>query len=434
MRRLPVAVLLASVTSAACQAVATQEPVQLVYSEDVSDPWNRLFNLMFTRTVRHRKTSEFPDAAPFSRLGENEFTRFTVSKGSFERFEDGDRAVAPFYPSSDYLFAGSRPQPLRDPRIEMFAPALQEALADARPRTPVDRVLMQTDLWAMFDRLGAGDPLLPLLARLMTKVAPTRDEVAALPDHYALARQAIDLPDLFSPGSPWQEVVWADQRIHDFDARFRQATRVFVRPSNAVKDRRSFFDDLRLFTSGPHQDGVVDAERRGREAFAQIAGVALVMQLLAVDRQGDILPTPLVFTVQTRMFAPGPEGKLTTIAAEHELSRQRLRAMPSTGGLRTFTDRDPAYVPAAGNDYGFASPHLGAVREPVLGTLSTRCFTCHGSGPQMFTFSLHQAPTPATVRLLAQPNETRVRFVIEQKKARDDYKRLRALWLVTRNP
>ena len=421
-------------------AAARGEPVQTVYSDDPGDPWNRLFSAMFTRTVRLRKTSEFADGGPFARLGEDDFRRFPVSTRTFDRFEDGDRAITPFYPS--FIQLQDMPPALTAQRLNALEQTLTRALADTRPRTPVDRVLMQADLWAVFDRLGPRDPQMPrrqiglsaeiervtpLLARMIAKLAITRDEIAALPDQYALARQALDLPDLFSPDGEWQEIVWFDRRTHDDDAGFRQAARVFVRPSKSVSDRLSFFDDLRLLSHGPSRPEP-GSELRGRDALSKIDGVALVMQMLVIDRKGEIVPTPLVYTVQTRMFEPGAAGRATTVAMEHELSRKALRTHPETGGLRTFRGADPAYIPSAGNDYSFAQPHFGSVREPILGTLDTRCASCHGTGPHLFTFSRVYGGVAPPVTLLRQPNDTRVRFVAEKKTAQEDFKRLRTLW------
>ena len=38
----------------------------LIYSADRDDSWNRIFALLFTRTVEVSKTDEFADAGPFT--------------------------------------------------------------------------------------------------------------------------------------------------------------------------------------------------------------------------------------------------------------------------------------------------------------------------------------------------------------------------------
>ena len=200
---------------------------------------------------------------------------------------------------------------------------------------------------------------------------------------------------------------------------------MFVLPIDAVTDRRAFVDDLR-FLGSPMEASLRGQEERGRRALSQLAGAALVMQMLTIDKSGDIIQTPLVYTVQTRMFTTDRDGKPATVPAEHELSRRLLRTQPEKGGLHTFSAHEPAYTSTSGNDYGFASPHFGTVREPILGTVATRCVTCHGQGPHLFTFSVHFKEL-APVRVLDQPNQDRAGYVAAQKKTREDYKRLRAL-------
>jgi len=417
-------ILIAVIVLSGCTTVTTQEPVQPIYSDDLSDPWNRLFSTMFTRVVVHRKTSEFTDAGPFTRLGENDFRLFPVSTRSFERLESGDRAAAPFYPS--FILIQGHPNPLDKNRLDAFGRFLGDAMADARPRTPVQRVLMQHDLWGVFDRLPAVDPRVPQLAQMIRKIALTREEIAALPAQYSLARRSLDLPDLFSPGRRWQEIVWFDRRMHDLDTGFRQATRVFVRAGDSVENPSALIDQLRLLT--PPQGASEGALSHGMEALAKLAGAALVMQMLTIDRDGEIVATPLVYTAQTRMFARDASATSSVISTEHEISRRLFRTDAERGGLQTIRPEDPGYIPTAGNDYGFASPHFGQVREAILGTLSTRCASCHGTVPHLFTFSLTAIKNDVAVRQLPQPNDDRARYAIAQKETREDYKRLRALW------
>src|SRR5713226_1002874 len=65
-----------------------------IYARDPRDAWNRIFQQLFTRTVRTRVSEEFGQGAPFTTPAYRPFpARLRVSTRLFERFEDGDRAV-----------------------------------------------------------------------------------------------------------------------------------------------------------------------------------------------------------------------------------------------------------------------------------------------------------------------------------------------------
>jgi hypothetical protein len=158
------------------------------------------------------------------------------------------------------------------------------------------------------------------------------------------------------------------------------------------------------------------------------SGVALVEQLLLIDRTGHVVPSPLVQDVQVRTFNdPGGPGR-STVVSQFELSRRQILSDPASGGFVRFDDRAEAYLTVAGNDYGFASPALPLNSEPTITTLRVRCNACHGGdGFHFMSFSIvgeEQLPPP---RALPQPNDERVRVVAAKKEARDDFKRLVAL-------
>jgi hypothetical protein len=175
MRALLAAVLGLFTLTAGAVRVAPAPPS--VYSPRPDDPWNRIFGLLFTRTIR---VAPFPDGEPF------------------DHYEEGDRAIEALEPSfmtkrgTDALLSGTG-------RDALLA-ALRQALDERTPRPALDRALMQADLWSAFDALAhvtarTRDPfrdraaaLLTPLAAMIRKVALTPGEIAALPDNYAAGR------------------------------------------------------------------------------------------------------------------------------------------------------------------------------------------------------------------------------------------------------
>jgi hypothetical protein len=301
--------------------------------------------------------------------------------------------------------------------------ALHAALNDRTRRPPLARALMQADLWSAHDgfvsipqqRLSLSsratlDEVTTLIARLIGHISLTRDEIAALPDNYRDAQRSMDLPDLFRDGGDWLEFIWTPLRMHDHEAHHRRAARIMIRPRVRPPDVSLFLSAL-----------------RDEHPVRSVSAAALVEQLLLIDRTGRVVPSPIVQKVEIRTFGdPGGVSLLNSVRTL-EVSRRRILSDPSTGGFVPFDDTAEAYLPVAGNDYGFATPHRPQRgSEPTMTTLHVRCTACHGPDNTAL-MSLRFAGPPESlppVRTLRQPNDEHARAVASAKQARDDYKRL----------
>jgi hypothetical protein len=413
------------------QEAANEDKPQSIYAENSNDAWNRIFYCLFSRRVKTRYSSEFHVSGPFASpryAGVAPNARYLqVSARLFERFETGDRAIDPLYPidrayPSPYLGAS---QVLDVPFYTQLTEALQEAQNDNTERPILARALMQSDLWSAFDILYAYPLehfeehrriLLDMLAHFIKKIALTPAEVEALPDNYTFAMGKSGLPDLFNRGGGWMEVQWFPTREHDIAAGFRRVTRVFIKPAGRAMDAQKFLDSLR--------------SSDGQNLVASLDGVAIVIQLLLIDCEGRLTPSPVTSDVQLRMFEKTRDGHFkTTEMQEYELSRRLILNQHGSGGFNLEDDTAPAYLPAAGS-YGFASRQFtrAAVDPPLLVKLRTRCGSCHGSdSTQVFTFARRLDPTVPTlpVRQLNMAVHEAADYVMSQKVAREDWKALR---------
>jgi hypothetical protein len=377
-----------------------------IYSSRGDDPWNRIFALLFTRTIR---VSPWPQGEPY------------------DRFEEGDRAIEALEPR--FMTGFGTGAVLDDPAHSSLLSALKDALDERSPRPALDRALMQADLWSAFDDLAGvatrtldahvrarAEALLPRISALIRHIALTRQDIASLPDNYAAARQPHGLPDVLGSHSAWVEIVVSPVessfRMHDDAAQFRRASRVFVKPIQPPSNMPAFLARL------------PDAPARS------VRHAVLLMQTLLVDVHGRVVPTRLVSDVQMRFITEegrrGSSAYGDAIVHEYELSRRLLRAGLDGGFVHMGPDA-PAYLSTAGNDYGFATPDGNRSGQPPrLATLKGRCSgPCHGTdGANFMTLNL---TSPPTVVRLPQPNDDRARTVAAAKEARDDFKRLVAL-------
>ena len=408
---------------------------QAVYSDDIADPWNELFFLLFTRSVPARVVA--PDARPLSSGDE----RLALSDRRFTRIEAGDRAIDPLYPSWQWMnstafdFSGSRRwRVLEEPQLLRLGTAINTVQRTARSRPPLARALMQADLWAAYEMLaaaaqpsGAGtssyrpaiprsreaSEMLPRLASAMRALALTGDEIAQLPASYPDAVASSRLPPVLVERSAWIEIRWFAHRMHERAANDRRATRVFVKPRQRPADMQAFLNQFRELHGG---DG------------DQLESVALVTEILLITSDGRVVPSPLTWEVQLRGAAARIAG---ADVAQFELSRRRLLTSPKTGGLVTVGAADPVYLPMAGNDFSFATPpRLDG--EPVVAPLATRCAVCHGSKPgvgHMMTFSKSKAggPAPPVDRLSPAAN-LHAREVAARKMASAEFRALMQQW------
>lgn len=393
-----------------------------VYAADLNDSWNRIFRSLFTRTDKVYVSSDFPEGAPFVLFTEAmAVPNLRISRSTLERTEIGDRAIDPLYPS--FFTDRGYEKIMTAAAFGEFKQALTDALSESKQRPATARALMQSDLWAAYDAVfrfrlrgakagevsNGNEQLLTLLRRLIKKLALTSEEIASLRSNYTDAVKNNNLPDLFSSGSEWIEIEFLSERMHDRSAGFRRAARVFIKPRKPEADRSTFVESLK------HHEHLQDVE-----------AVGLVVQNLLLNNEGQIVPSPLISDVQFRFFKDN-DGKrpVDAEAKQFELSRHLLLTEPESGGFVELSEKSPAYLAAAGNDYAFMSPLLHGVDSAVLVPMRKRCAQCHGQSlTTMMTYSIHDFPPVPTVKVLNANDNERARYVAAQKAAREDYKSL----------
>jgi hypothetical protein len=311
----PTPTIAPSATTTATSTVST-------VSWDVYDPssqhlWNRLYRQLYARTTKDGK----------------EYGRDSL----------------------DLLAWGGVTYLLEDPAYQQAIQLLDEFLSTHGEKLvtdPLKRALFQRDLWAVFDWLQFNlvdhptqrQAMQSRLVQVVQRLALTKQEIQSLPDNYAAAVDSSAYPanyqqengevaflpaDFFAPNGDWvclgrEGGPTAMIHVQNYPFLGRSAFLVFIRVPGGRTATLNFLHQLRQAKA---PDLSVGTE------------VALVRRLLLIDKQGEIIPSAIVESIQLRHFS----SSQTQVFYEFTLSRDRLFA-GETGGLRPL-DRDERGFP-----------------------------------------------------------------------------------------
>ncbi len=432
-----------------------------VYDADRQHLWNRLHCMFYVRHVPLTGLEHRPSDAPLR-----------VDRG-VRRFGP-DVLDPPLSAHPRYL--------LDDEPFERAVAVLDEFLRCRGGRMiddPLRRVMLQRDLWAVFDLLH-DDPneSLPLrmpvvppypprsaaqnaraaelarkLAAVIRALAVPRELIERLPDNYQAATaggsastsrpEAEALPaDLFSRAGLWVEIALPasgrDVPVHTRYVRGRSVFRTFY--SLDERDSSGSRVRARLRAAGratkPTSEPAYPAgSARGPTASAPAIGgdapwpvgtrFVLLRQALALDERMDLVPTPITESMLIRRLVPNPDRPdvpLQTVAEFH-LDRADLFA-GRAGGLR-------AVDPAERRFDAYAD--LGWLRTDAAGRLDEGrplpgvCLSCHGPFP--LGLRLHRG---IGLRNTADPSPAEQ--TINWKSGRAEFLRLREAAAASRAP
>ena len=372
-----------------------------IYDADPQSLANRLFAAFYIRT------SEIP----------------TKRGGTpVRRIEGGDVIDFLAWPGSRYWSDAATCA-----RISAILDECLAAPVQFRPTDPVRRAILQRDLWAAFDfyisrnieRDGdretrqRRDDICRKLASLIRTLTLSPQEIAALPDTYALAVKSgrfagehqfdssVDYlpPRLLTAPDEWQEIdFFQPKNIHeDIQDRFitlhtrnykaRSYFRIFYR----FPGGRAALDDYLKYIEAEGLDWKFGAQsgflliRDGIRQMPVGMEVALVQFLVTLDDQLRPTPTPIVESIRLRTFrnvdgqaTPPTNTGVGMNVSEYTLKRRLLFDGLRQGGLAREPDEQPIYrvifQSENGPDWGDAGRSL---------TLAQDCRRCHTGGGQI---------------------------------------------------
>jgi hypothetical protein len=281
-------------------------------------------------------------------------------------------------------------------------------------RDPFKRVLLQRDLWELFDWAAMpGQTLYPAqraeleerLATVIRRLALSDAEIAALPENYVTAALNPDLPrDLFAPDGDWVTARSNDSAFGPLASLHTEAFNghsvflVMVRLPQGRQKTVDYLNSLRDF-EGP----LVYARLQTNHSRHLVinsdvpqfpAGTewALVRRLCVIDGQGNIRPTPLIESIQLRRYDsidilrvnPGGSNAASARPAQQmfEFDMDRLRK----GVLKALAPGEDDFLFVHFRSMGgdpFELPFNNVERTPnpssVRRATLTTCYQCHSS-------------------------------------------------------
>lgn len=344
------------------------------YSVDPADSWNRLHQALFVRTA--------PDGTRRAHTTDP----LLYSGGTF--LLDGEAHQNALTALDQFLAAPGRPA-----------------------QTPIRRVALQRDLWAVFDYVAwypdnwvhharheaAARALRTRLAKAISRLALDERDLKQLPDNYALAvksrQYATDHdpkrpqapflpPDLFDPAGPWV-------RFHETTAE-PMAARHFANAGG----RAAHVVFLRLPTGRAATHAYLhEPNRKAMPQFPAGTMVAMVRRALVVDSSNKVRATPITELVQIRVYRRIPEDPQANMSGDfgeqdvYEFVLDRAKLFAGGHGLRAVAPDETGEPFARNGGDPFAPKGPGPHPDPFtfhdgMGTSALEpslktCISCH---------------------------------------------------------
>lgn len=328
---------------------------------------------------------------------------------------------------------------LAEPSHEHAMAILDEFLrthAETAIHDPVKRVMLQRDLWSVFDwtvqqQSASKRPqydkekleLQVRLAEVLRRLALTPEEMKTLPDTYAQAvasgafakeydaahpERPFLPPDLFDPHGTWAGITpspdWGAvvAKMHVFNLSGRSSFLVFVRLPGGHKATMDYFRSLWDFPQ-PYVQGPSFAADQAEvnpdlPSFPAGTEVALVRRATLFDSQGSLEESRIVESVQIRVYRAISQARERDFSGgdafvaknsgqefyEFKLSRPLLFS-GKNGGLRAIgsEDRELSTFQSMGDDPIESKsdrPARAGDRQPDPQPELKTCVWCHSGG------------------------------------------------------
>ena len=352
---------------------ASNEPIEenRLFASDPTHLWNRLHGALFVRRA---------------------------SDGHVYGEDETDPLL---WPTSKALLSGNSSTRARSVLEEFVITHGERQISDA-----VKRAVLQSDLWAVFDWAAGGDQAMParlelesLLSRALMQVALPTSEISDLSDNYAEAIASRKYPrdfdpaapdrpflppDLLATNGPWVNIGVVGEVTAPAHTRFTSGRSVFRVLLRLPGGREATMQYLKQLDETP-QPWIINSDYPRspdpvlfNPALPQVpegTQVALVRQMVLINTSGELQVSPIIQSVQLRVYRHIDQHKLqrdSQAVFEFRMSRELLFA-GKHGGLNAVArdQKELATFNALPED-----PFESKDKLPLNSVLD-RCFACH---------------------------------------------------------
>ena len=402
------------------------------------------------------------DANPPTLLDRLRETLFVRTAPDGEKFGNMELDILVWKDSKYLLTSPSREKAIRV--LDDFIRSHGERLV----RDPIERAMLQRDLWALFDRTAnynsqpdssesesrALRELQRRLVAVIRRLAMPADVIDRLPDSYANAERRLQTSGfpqrLFASDSPWVLVgrngdTTAAEHTRDFGG--RSLFLVFVKFPGDRDQALQYLKELREFvpalvysneslTSGrTFQDRQQLGTNRATPQFPVGTQWALVRRLCLIDDRGSIRATRTIESIQMRTYSSIPEGdtgfnalRNAQVVAEFQMDREHgfeLRAVEEEEREFQFVHfRSMGWDPFE----HMSASEWDNSRDRVRGQTLKTCMTCH-SARGILSVNTYSSFGTAAPKLDESTLERETSAALRWKSRQFDWGLLKGLWV-----
>lgn len=296
------------------------------------------------------------------------------------------------------LIYGRSKFPFDDVTFPKLTAALEQfnALSDAQIKAygTVKRALLQRHLWVVFDATIPNDYKPPthldrrqaaqeMLAKLISRVALTKDEILALPDTRAATIKAGGFPQKHDPADRFKPFLPADLYAKNSSwVCLGKAGKPDTDHARIDRWRSAFFQFVRL-PGGRDATLEYIGKLNDREAFPVGTQFALIDQAFLISDKGELVLSPVINSIQLRAYLDvtmthlQANPRATVCVAEFVMQPEQLKK--GRFAMRAFGPKDFRFQTISADTGGREDPLAGrnATEARKLTPALMGCVFCH---------------------------------------------------------